>query len=89
MSGEYNGSDHPYAKRASHRICPQAFPKKQDSCIRRLCFLPEIKPVMQAMADELGVSFTAMLIQLRKYDLLEERDMAEYFDKIKGGDRNG
>ncbi|MDY2658557.1 MAG: ImmA/IrrE family metallo-endopeptidase [Candidatus Limousia pullorum] len=52
-------------------------------------FLPEIKPVMQAMADELGVSFTAMLIQLRKYDLLEERDMAEYFDKIKGGDRNG
>ena len=44
---------------------------------------------MQAMADELGVSFTAMLIQLRKYDLLEERDMAEYFDKIKGGDRNG
>ena len=25
-------------ERASHRICPQAFPKKQDSCIRRLCF---------------------------------------------------
>ena len=51
-------------------------------------FLPEIKPGMQAMADELGVSFTAMLIQLRKYGLLEERDMAEYFDKIKVGDRN-
>ena len=44
---------------------------------------------MQSMADELGVSFTAMLIQLRKYGLLEERDMAEYFDKIKVGDRNG
>lgn len=52
-------------------------------------FLPEIKPSMQSMADELGVSFTAMLIQLRKYGLLEERDMAEYFDKIKVGDRNG
>ena len=51
-------------------------------------FLPEMKPVMQVMADELGVSFTTMLIQLRKYGLLEERDMAEYFDKIKGGDRN-
>ena len=51
-------------------------------------FLPEIKPSMQAMADELGVSFTTMLIQLRKYGLPEERDMAEYFDKIKGGDRN-
>ena len=88
MSGEYNGSDHPYAERASRCICSQTFPKKQDSRIRRLCFLPEIKPSIQAMADELGVSFTAMLIQLRKYGLLEERDMAEYFDKIKGGDRN-
>ena len=30
-----------------------------------------------------------LLLTLRKYGLLEERDMAEYFDKIKGGDRNG
>ena len=46
------------------------------------------KPVMQAMADELGVSFTAMLIQLRKYGLLEERDMAEYFERTKDSDKN-
>ena len=46
----------------------------------------------QIMVSRTPVSYThltAMLIQLRKYDLLEEQDMAEYFDKIKGGDRNG
>ena len=52
-------------------------------------FLPEIKPVMQSMADELGVSFTAMLIQLRKYGLLEERDITEYFERTKDSDKNG
>ena len=87
---KYNGSYHPYAERASCCICPQTFSEKNKIPVYGDCvFLPEIKPSMQSMADELGVSFTAMLIQLRKYGLLEERDMAEYFDKIKVGDRNG
>lgn len=44
-------------------------------------FLPKIKPVLQQMSKELGVSFTAIVIQLRKYNLLENRDMSEYFIK--------
>lgn len=42
-------------------------------------FLPKMKPILQKMSEELGVSYTAMLIQLRKYDFLEDRDMSEYF----------
>ena len=52
-------------------------------------FLPEMKPAMQQMADELGVSYSSMLIQLKKYELLEQRDMPEYFRlMMKGGDGN-
>ena len=52
-------------------------------------FLPEMKPAMRRMADELGVSYSSMLIQLKKYELLEEREMSEYFQlMMKGGDRN-
>ena len=52
-------------------------------------FLPEMKPAMRRMADELGVSYSSMLIQLKKYELLEEREMPEYFQlMMKGGDRN-
>lgn len=48
-------------------------------------FLPEHKPLLQKMAQELGVSYTAMTIQLRKYGLLEVKDMSEYFAKTGGG----
>jgi len=44
-------------------------------------FLPKMKPALQKMSEELGVSYTAMLIQLRKYGLLEQRSMEEYFKK--------
>ena len=44
-------------------------------------FLPKVKPVLQKMSVELGVSYSSMLIQLRKYDLLEQRSMEEYFKK--------
>lgn len=44
-------------------------------------FLPKVKPALQKMSVELGVSYSSMLIQLRKYDLLEQRSMEEYFKK--------
>lgn len=51
-------------------------------------FLSKTKPVLHRMATELGVSHTALIIQLRKYNLLEQRDMHEYFQLIMkdGGD---
>ncbi len=51
-------------------------------------FLPKLKPVIQRMEEELGVSHTSLIIQLRKYNLLEQRDMSEYFAKTvsDGGD---
>lgn len=53
-------------------------------------FLPKMKPALQKMSEELSVSYTAMLIQLRKYELLEDRDMSEYFKLIvKDGDVYG
>lgn len=48
-------------------------------------FLPKTKPALQSMAAELGVSYSAMLIQLKKYDLLEYRSMQEYFRKTMPG----
>ena len=47
-------------------------------------FLPEDKPLLNRMAEEIGVSYTAMLIQLRKYELLTHRNMIEYFQKTRG-----
>ncbi len=44
-------------------------------------FLPKMKPGLQKMSVELGVSYSSMLIQLRKYNLLEQRSMEEYFKK--------
>lgn len=44
-------------------------------------FLPKMKPALQSMSEELGVSYSAMLIQLKKYGLLEYRNMQEYFLK--------
>ena len=44
-------------------------------------FLPEMKPSLQKMSEEIGVSHTAMIIQLKKYDLLERRDITEYFER--------
>ena len=51
-------------------------------------FLPKMKPALQSMSEELGVSYSTMLIQLKKYDLLEYRNMQEYFLKTmpSGGD---
>lgn len=47
-------------------------------------FLPEDKLLLNRMAEEIGVSYTAMLIQLRKYELLTQRNMSEYFKKTGG-----
>lgn len=47
-------------------------------------FLPSMKPAIQGIAIELGVSYTTLLIQLKKYDLLEQRDMQEYFQRLGG-----
>ena len=49
-------------------------------------FLPQVKPILQKMSKEIGVSHTALFIQLRKYGLLEQRNMSEYFQKTG---RNG
>ena len=44
-------------------------------------FLPTVKPALQALANEIGVSHTALLIQLRKCGLLNARPMQEYFER--------
>ena len=44
-------------------------------------FMPNIKLPLQKMSDEICVSHTAMIIQLRKYGLLEQHSMDEYFKK--------
>lgn len=64
------------------------FRRKRIPVYGECVFLSEHKPLLQSMADELGVSYTAMTIQLRKYGLLEAKDMSEYFVKIgaAGGD---
>ena len=43
--------------------------------------MPNIKLPLQKMSDEICVSHTAMIIQLRKYGLLEQHSMDEYFKK--------
>ena len=48
-------------------------------------FLPKIKPILQSMSEELGVSYSTMLIQLKKYGLLDYRNMQEYFLKTIPG----
>lgn len=45
-------------------------------------FLPSMKPAIQAMAVELGVSHTALVIQLRTYKLVQRRDMEEYIQIV-------
>ena len=45
--------------------------------------LPSTKPAIHAMADELGVSFSALLIQLKKYNLVDHREITEYFQKMR------
>lgn len=45
-------------------------------------FSSKTKPFLQKISEELGVSYTAMLIQLRKYGFLEKRNMSEYFELI-------
>ena len=50
-------------------------------------FLPKTKTVLLKISGMLGVSHTALFIQLRKYGLLEAHDMTEYIEKnlIVGG----
>ena len=48
-------------------------------------FHPRTKTALRNMAIMLGVSHTALLIQLRKYDLLDHRDLAEYISKYMAG----
>lgn len=45
--------------------------------------LPSTKPAIHAIADELCVSFSSLLIQLKKYNLVDRRDMQEYFLKMR------
>ena len=45
--------------------------------------LPSTKLAIHAMADELGVSFSALLIQLKKYSLVDHREITEYFQKMR------
>ena len=45
--------------------------------------LPSTKPAIHTMADELGVSFSALLIQLKKYNLVDYRNITEYFQKMR------
>ena len=44
---------------------------------------PGIKPAVNAMATELGVSFSALLIQLKKYNMIERRDIQDYFLQMR------
>ena len=63
------------------------FRRKQIPVYGDCVFPPKVKPALQKMSEELGVSYTAMLIQLRKYGLLEDREMSQYFSLIvKDGD---
>lgn len=50
-------------------------------------FLPKTKTVLLNISEMLGVSHTALLIQLRKYRLLEQHNITEYIKKnlIAGG----
>lgn len=45
--------------------------------------LPSTKPAIHAIANELCVSFSSLLIQLKKYNLVDRRDMQEYFLKMR------
>ena len=47
-------------------------------------FSPRLKPRLCSMAEELGVSYTAMHIQLRDDKLLEHRPVEEYFLEKEG-----
>lgn len=51
-------------------------------------FLPDMKPILSRMSKLLVVSYTAMIIQLKKYNLLEEHAMSEYIAMtfLNGGD---
>ena len=44
---------------------------------------PSIKTAVNAMANELGVSFSALLIQLKKYNMVERYDIQEYFLQMR------
>ena len=59
-------------------------PKRQRIPIYGECvLLPSTKPAVNAMADELGVSFSALLIQLKKYNMVERHDIQEYVLKMR------
>ncbi|HPE96067.1 MAG TPA: ImmA/IrrE family metallo-endopeptidase [Bacillota bacterium] len=45
-------------------------------------FMPQTKVPLQNAADELGVSHTMLLIQLKKYGLLEPHDICDYIKFI-------
>lgn len=45
--------------------------------------LPSTKPAIHAIANELCVSFSSLLIQMKKYNLVDRRDMQEYFLKMR------
>lgn len=45
-------------------------------------FHPKAKPILRKMSQEIGVSHTALVIQLKKYGLLKHYEMSEYFKKF-------
>lgn len=49
--------------------------------------LPEAKPLLHRMAEKMGVSYSALMIQLQKKRLLERHDIAEYLEMaVRGAD---
>lgn len=81
MPSECDGSDDSHASGCTHRLGTKASKEESDSCLRRLHFPSEDEAGTSKMSVELGVSYSSMLIQLRKYNLLEQRSMEEYFKK--------
>lgn len=57
------------------------FHKKTVPVYGEYVLLPNTKIALQKMSEELGVSYTALFIQMRKYKMFEQHDMNEYFVK--------
>lgn len=81
MPSKCNGGDESHASGSAHRLGTKASEKESNSCLRRLRFPSEDGAGASKMSVELGVSYSSMLIQLRKYNLLKQRSMEEYFKK--------
>lgn len=63
------------------KVVYKHFHKKTVPVYGEHVFMPEKKLALQNMSEELGVSYTALLIQMRKYKIFEHHDINEYFAK--------